>query len=472
MIRRSLVLIFLIPFALVAAASQDVPIVRHYELNISIEPADSVYHAEARVRLANVSTRPITEIPVLLYRLVRVTKVVDANSKPLPFQQTLTAMSDEPDWQVNSMIVRLGAPLASNTSTEIVLTYGGSIWGYREVMPYVQDQINEDYALLRAETMAYPMVAQARRSGWLSAQQEPFTYRIRTAVPTGWIVACGDSRRTNTAAGQQTIFECESDLPREHMEIAAAKFQVIEDATSGLGIYALLQDADAARKVLGDLKRARAYFGSYFQRPAQGGYTVIEIPAGWGSQASTGYCIQTPDTFRNPSEIRQLYHELAHGWNAQAIGTTQRARFFDEAFANYFAALALREFSGPEAFASEMDRLRSSFIGQAKREPRFTTVPISKWGEFEIGGGSYTKGAWSLYVLNRILGDDAFRKAISNFVNNYSSKPADFSSFQQQLERSTGRNLTPFFERWIYGTESSQDLLQGKSFEEMLAAAK
>ena len=86
MIRRALVVMFLIPFALVASASQEVPVVRHYELTISIEPADSVYHAEARVRLANLSTRPITKIPVLLYRLVRVAKVVDANSKSLPFR--------------------------------------------------------------------------------------------------------------------------------------------------------------------------------------------------------------------------------------------------------------------------------------------------------------------------------------------------------------------------------------------------
>jgi hypothetical protein len=452
--------------------TQNVPIICHYDLNITLQPLESSYRAEARIELVNLTMQPIAQVPVLLYRLVRVTKAVDPNGKPLQFRQELAAMSDEPEWQVNSVLVRLSTPLAPNHTAEVTLYYGGSIWGYREVMRYVQDQIGEGYALLRAETMAYPIVAQASTPGWISAQREPFTYRVRTTVPNGWIVACGDSHRSKTVSGEQTIFECDSDVPREHIEVAAAKFRVIEDAAAGLRIYALPQDAQAAQRVLGDLKRARIFFGNYFRRPATGGYTVIEIPQGWGSQASAGYCIQTPDAFRDPAEIAQLYHELAHSWNAEAQGKIQRARYFDEAFASYFAALAIRQFSGADAFTSEMERLRLRFITLAKRDKRYAAVPIRNWGESELGDGSYTKGAWSLYVLNRLLGDDGFRNAISDFVKSYSSKPADFSLFQQQLERSTDHTLNRFFARWIYGSDSSEELIQGKSIEDMVAAAK
>lgn len=468
---RSAVLFLLFRFALTPAWAQ-VPLVSHYDLNITLQPSQSTYSAEARMRLTNPTAQPISEVPLLLYRLVRLSKAADAAGKPLTFHQELAAMSDEPDWQVNRVLVHLSAPLPPQASTEIVVNYAGSIWGYREVMRYVRDQIDEDYALLRAETMAYPMVAEASSQGWISAQREPFTYRVRTTVPAGWVVACGDSRHSMTMKGEQAVFECESDRPREHLEIAAAKFRVIEDTAAGLRIYALPQDVQGGRRVLGELQRARAYFGAYFRRPPDGGYTVIEIPEGWGSQASAGYCIQTPDAFRDPAQIRQLYHELAHGWNARTVGMVQRTRYFDEAFANYLAVLALREFSGPEAFAAEMDRLRSTFASQVKREPRYASLPISKWGELELGGGSYTKGAWSLYVLNELLGDEAFRKAMADFVNNYSSTPADFSAFQKSLEHSTGRSLKAFFDRWIYGIESSDDLLKEKPLAEMVAAVK
>jgi hypothetical protein len=418
------------------------------------------------------TAQPIAQVPVLLYRLVRVRKVVDMKGHPLQFRQDLAAMSDEPDWQVNRVLVRLTAPLPPNATAQMTFTYAGSIWGYREVMRYVQDHIDEDYALLRAETMAYPIVAPPISSAWMSAQQAPFTYRIQTTVPNGWIVACGDSHRSKTVSGEKTIFECNSDIPREHIEVAAAKFQLVEDAADGLRIYALPQDAQAAQHLLGDLKRARSFFGSYFRRPAKSGYTVIEIPEGWGSQASSGYCIQTPDAFRDPAEIGQLYHELAHGWNVQAEGQIQRTRYFDEAFASYFAAVAIREFAGADAFASEMERLRLRFISLAKGDKRYANVPIGNWGESEMGEGSYTKGAWSLYILNRVLGDDRFRSAISDFVNNYNTKPADFSAFQEQLERATGHTLKRFFARWIYGSDSSADLIQGKSMEQMVAAAE
>jgi hypothetical protein len=52
--------------------AQNVPIVRHYDLDITVQPAESRYRAEARIEFTNVTAQPIAQVPVLLYRLVRV----------------------------------------------------------------------------------------------------------------------------------------------------------------------------------------------------------------------------------------------------------------------------------------------------------------------------------------------------------------------------------------------------------------
>jgi hypothetical protein len=45
---------------------------------------------------------------------------------------------------------------------------------------------------------------------------------------------------------------------------------------------------------------------------------VIEIPEGWGSQHGVGYILQTADAFRDSKRVGELYHEVAHNWNAKA----------------------------------------------------------------------------------------------------------------------------------------------------------
>lgn len=41
-----------------------------------------------------------------------------------------------------------------------------------------------------------------------------------------------------------------------------------------------------------------------------------------------------------------LYHEIGHGWNPRVNHEMRKTRFFDEAFASYFEAIAIKKFYG------------------------------------------------------------------------------------------------------------------------------
>ncbi len=90
-----------------------------------------------------------------------------------------------------------------------------------------------------------------------------------------------------------------------------------------------------------------------------------------------------------------------------------------------------------------MEKARRYFVQRSEEDPRGRTTAIADYGKDELGGFSYTKGAWSLYVLNRYLGDEAFRKAISTFLAQYSDRPTDFQAFRQSVEESSGKDLGP-----------------------------
>ena len=422
-----------------------------YGLHFRIDPAHHALSADADVRVKNEGSEPAAKVPLLLYRLF------DVESASGPFVQKVVKFPDEPAWQVNAVEVTLPKPLPPGESATVHLKYGGPLLGYREVMQYVRDTVGDDYTLIRAETMAYPIVGTPSKESWRQTYRHKFDYEVDVAAPEGFVTVC--SAKNCRGAGADSI------------NVAIAKFRVLDDAN--LHVYAMQSDAEAGSRVMSEMRRALDFYQRYVgPAPAAGDLTLIEIPDGWGSYGLPGTIFQQAATFRDKSSVHELYHEVAHIWNAKAADRIQRARYFDEAFATYFEALAVREFQGADAFRDFMQDTREGFIRRAAKNPLGRTTPIADYGPHDLGDFSYNKGAWSLYVLHELLGEEAFRRAMAVFLADYAKKPADFPDFRASLETTTGRNLGKWYEQWITTAESSTALIDNKPVSEMAAAAK
>ena len=125
----------------------------------------------------------------------------------------------------------------------------------------------------------------------------------------------------------------------------------------------------------------------------------------------------------------------------------------------YFQAIALREFENEKAYQAEMDDDRESFIKRVQRDKRNFDTPIADYGTYELGGASYTKGAWSLYVLHQLVGEEQFKQIIRTFLSEHRDRPADFKDFQEVAERVSHRKLDKYFQEWFYTSVSSQLLI-------------
>jgi aminopeptidase N len=211
---------------------------------------------------------------------------------------------------------------------------------------------------------------------------------------------------------------------------------------------------------LGGAREVINFYSGIFGRPKHyQGYTVIEIPDGWGSQASHFYFLQTAAAFKESSRIGEVYHEIGHSWNVTASPSVKRCRYFDEAFASYFESLPIRRFEGEQRFKEEMEKSRTAFVRWAKNDQKVFETPIAEYGKEELGRHSYTKGSWSLYVLNQIVGDERFALIVRTMIAEFGDKAIDFAGFQTMSERISKRSLKKFFDEWIYGTESSKLLV-------------
>jgi len=450
------------------AASGDLAKVTRYELRVRINPTEEELAASAQITLTNPTAKPQREIPFLLYRLLAVDAAQDERGT-LAFRQAVVSMSDVKTWQVNSGTLTLREPLPPGGTTRITLKYSGAIFGYREVMGYVLDHIGEDYTLLRPDSLAYPMLAGPSFQSLSAAYDTLFTYDLEVIVPTGMIVACGGLPVEGSVGDGTETFRFTSRVPTWRIDIAAAKFKVLKNDAGNLVAYSLPGDDAGAGNLLKEMQRVMEFYTLRFGPSKRAtAYTVIEIPDGWGSQASDFYILQDAGAFKDPTRIHELYHEIGHSWNMKEKPEVRRTRWFDEAFASYFEAIALREFSGQKAFDDRMAKYRERFRSAVKKDSRNATIPIAEYGKEELGDNSYTKGAWSLYVLNQIVGDEAFNQIIRTSMADFSERPAGFSDFQAVAESVSRRDLSRFFKEWIFGAESSDLLVGDASIQEIV----
>jgi hypothetical protein len=443
------------------------PVVTHRALRVAFQLTDHRIRAEADLTLANRTDAPVREIPLLLYRLFNVDRVsVEGDGVPA-LRQSVVALTDEPSLQAREVVVTLPEPLPPGGTVRLTIGYGGFLFGYPEVMAYVRDRIDKEYALLRPDAYAYPMVARPSFESTIASYNDLFSYDVEATVPNGYVAACGgEAVGTRRPSPDSTTFIFKSKVPTWRLDLAVAPFRLVRDSSEEIVVYHLPEDSAGARAVARASGKVSALYAALFGRPRQArGYTVIEIPEGWGSQAGDLYFLQTAAAFKDTANMREVYHEIGHSWNARASAAVQRSRYFDEAFASYFAALALRAFEGEARYREEMERSRDRFRRSVASDSSAASTPIAEYGARELGRHSYTKGAWSLYVLARLIGDDAFARVVRAML--HESGETDFQGFQRICEREAGRELGRFFNEWIYGATSSSLLTGGVDVDVM-----
>ena len=150
-----------------------------------------------------------------------------------------------------------------------------------------------------------------------------------------------------------------------------------------------------------------------------------------------------------------LAHELAHQYWGQAVGwKSYHEQWLSEAFAQYFAALYAERSRGPGVFRDLLRQMRRSAIQYARQGPVHLGYRLG-----HIQGDSrvfraivYNKGAMVLHMLRRLVGDEAFFRALRAFYWESRFRKVGTDDLEAVFERATGRDLGAFFSKWILET--------------------
>ena len=156
----------------------------------------------------------------------------------------------------------------------------------------------------------------------------------------------------------------------------------------------------------------------------------------------------------NQSAEPLVAHELGHQWYGNYITARDWSHIWlHEGFATFMQQIWDEEGRGAEqgAIARLAAHEGSIAADRAGRRPlvydRWVTDPL----ELFYSGHIYPKGASVLQMLRRQLGDSLFWRAMNRYTTRHARGLVVTDDLRRAFEETSGRDLTPFFARWVYG---------------------
>ena len=147
-----------------------------------------------------------------------------------------------------------------------------------------------------------------------------------------------------------------------------------------------------------------------------------------------------------------IAHELAHQWfgNKITCGSWQDL-WLNEGFASYLTTLTIERFEPPNELRFDL----SGKIGHITSQPDGSlfvddTLNTSRLFSSRL---TYDKGAMVVHMLRWVLGDEDFFEGVSNYINDpqLAFGYARTDQLKNHLESVSGKDLTEFFDDWLYG---------------------
>ncbi len=406
--------------AVPAPAAGRIPfVIAERALELRVDYGQGSLAGTETLTLRNISDRAAGTVPLLLNRLMRVSRATDAKGAALRFTQDVVLFEDDSALQVTAAAVTLARPVLPGDSTKLVIHYGGRLVGYAETGSlYIRDRIDSTFTILREDAYAFPgLGVPSRGVNRAMGFDRVFRFTARVTVPAGQVVATGGEALEPVRTDSLVTWTYRSAMPVTFLNIAIAPYRTLTRA--GLRIFYFPEDSAGAglvdRAVAGAMTQLAGWYGPMGQ---EGRLTVIEIPEGWGSQASLAAgIIETADAFRDRSQLYQLYHELSHLWNAP--DRDRPSARWNEGLATFLQWRLAASLDGWSEWDAILDWVEQRLRGDCRRHPRCGSVPFADYGKAEQTDLSYSVGMTMFYALYQTLGAEGFDRAYRGFFQQH-----------------------------------------------------
>lgn len=456
--------------ALYSAAPKELPATLRYKIDLKIDYRNEKLLGNCEITISNGTSNSLNEIPLLLYRLLTVKSVEDENGTPLTFKQDIVSVSGWEILQVNFINISLLNSLSPGKQKKVKIVYDGFITGYsNEGWRYVKDHIAPDFTIIRPDGFGYPVIGYPNEADMMAIVKERFDYGVSVTVPENLIAVSGGELMHVENNKNEKTYTYQSKKPSWRIDIAIADYLLTEKDRNK--VYCFRADTAGAVKMLNALKKSVEKYSEWFGEIKDfKGYTIIEVPEGYGSQADvTSFCI-TADNFRNPKDNNAIYHEISHLWNVKPLDKLP-CRFESEGLAQFMQFLLSEQIDqNPGAVSGAVQKYINNIQKAFREKPEYQEVPVKDYGVSDMTQYSYTLGMVIFALYFDLTGQESFNKALRAFFSTYGEKGATLDDFIACCKKYSGFDTQNFFNDWIYTTNGVKQIVEGTTYEKLRAA--
>lgn len=411
----------------------------HYDLDLKVRPKEQ--QLEASSTMTALATQDLKSLNLDFhgFDIQRIT----VNGEAAKFQRPGDG----------ELVVTPQNPLSQGQEFQVKVEYGGKPESYNS--PYAPIPIGWN----AIRDGSYVLSEPDGSSHWFPVNDHPrdkASYTFRVTVPEEYQVVCNGDLIDKRQQGSEKTYVWDAKEPMASYLATVNIGKFVEEKVEGPNNLPILNffPPDIAQEASHDFGRVPEMISWFSDRYgpypfSSFGNLVINASVGGAALETQTRPIYEKGMVTGDRRDEFIYaHELAHQWWGNNTSVQNwKDIWLNEGFANYSHMCWKHEHSGGMKKLDRAMRATHAFL------PRHTAPVADPGKEDMFSENVYNRGAVTLHVLRKDLGDETFFKCLRTFQERFHGKNVTTSDFVSTVNEVSGQDKTEFFHRWVEQSE-------------------
>jgi hypothetical protein len=343
-------------------------------------------------------------------------------------------------WLVTAVV--LPRTLADGEQIRIGIEYGGD--PRASTLPLGSGFIGADETVLNADDFWYP-----------TDLQSFFQASVEITAPASLGIVHNGNEVSRERYGDSETVRWTTSRPVAGVAIVAGRFRGTAGVVEGRRQRVLLpEDSDLdGQRVVAEMSDSDRTLSQLFG-PSGFIQTTLFVSRGLarGFHDGSGLIGLPVGAFRHGDYgLRAIAHEAAHGWWGATVGVKwlepgSGSQWIAEGFATLSSWLVARATLGEAALQRALEQ---SFFDPARAGTLQSMTALDNAFDPATRETIYNKGGYAAYMLEQLVGEEAFLSAMRQIVDRFRLQRATLDDVQKVFAETAKTDLDPFWTAWL-----------------------